>query len=173
MIARVSCANAESRARRKATSEGVARRIFSTRSGMPMTPVEQTSTSSFLQPSSRATLAAVLRDAASPSGPVAQLAFPEFTITARMRLAARRRCSRETITGAACTRFLVKTHAAEAGTSLASSARSRLDRFSPHAVAEKENPRGSAGAGGSGFIRQARAQPSRRGWAMQRARDRQ
>src|SRR6516165_241103 len=57
---------------------GIAPKIFPTSSGTPITPVEQTNTSSGLQPSSRATAAVVARDVARPLAPVAQLAFPEL-----------------------------------------------------------------------------------------------
>src|SRR6266481_5237313 len=51
----------------------------------------------------------------------------------------------ETTTGAATTRFFVKTAAAQAGTSLESKARSSAPVFfKPHAVAEKRNPSGRA-----------------------------
>jgi len=50
-----------------------------------------------------------------PPGPTEQLAFPELTMTARIAPAEARTCSRESTTGGACTRFCVKTAAAEAG----------------------------------------------------------
>src|SRR5215469_13902189 len=66
-------------------------------------------------------------------------------MTARMRPLDARRFAFETVTGAATTRFFVKTAAAEAGTSLESRARSSAPVFfRPHAVAEKRNPRGKA-----------------------------
>src|SRR2546430_13510101 len=53
-----------------------------------------------------------------------------------------RRCSLERSTGAATTRFCVKTAAAEAGTSLERIARSSAPVFfKPQAVAAKRNPR--------------------------------
>src|SRR5437667_2921366 len=59
----------------------------------------------------------------------------------------------ERMTGAATTRFCVKTAAAEAGTSLEMSARSSAPVFlRPHAVAAKRNPLGSADSGGGWVI---------------------
>src|SRR5580658_5449195 len=80
---------------------GSARRIFSSCRGTPMTPVEQTTSSSGEQLNSRAAAAAVARDASKPASPVAQFAFPEFTTSARMRPRLRRRFARESTTGAA------------------------------------------------------------------------
>src|ERR1700747_1037792 len=62
----------------------------------------------------------------------------------------------ESVTGAATTRFCVKTAAAEAGTSLEISARSSAPVFfRPQAVAAKRNPFGSADSGGGWVISQA------------------
>src|SRR5580700_1981569 len=125
-------------------SSGKRRRILSTASGTPMTPVEQTNNSSGLQVTCLAASATVRSAAACPSAPVAQLALPAFTTTPRIRPFDARRCDLETSTGAATTRFCVNTAAADAGTSLEKIARSRAPVFfSPQAVAANRNPRGS------------------------------
>ena len=84
MIARVNCSNAATCGLRFRASCGIALRIFSTRKGTPITPVEHTSISSGRQARVRETFAAVLREAAVPCGPVQQFAFPELTITPRI-----------------------------------------------------------------------------------------
>ena len=69
----------------------------------------------------------------------------------------------ETTTGAATTRFCVKTAAAEAGTSLESSARSSAPVFfRPQAVAEKRNPRGRAASESACFMGGESAERARR-----------
>src|SRR5216683_5233579 len=139
--------------RRKRATTGSARRIFSSGKGTPMTPVEQTNNSCGAQPSRFAASATVRRAAAWPASPVAQLAFPAFTTTARMRPFDVRRFSLEMRTGAATTRFCVKTAAAEAGTSLEMIARSSAPVFfKPHAVAAKRNPRGKEASESACFI---------------------
>src|ERR1700682_1575538 len=94
-----------------------------------------------------------------PARPVAQLAFPEFTTTARMRPPVASNEARPTSTGAATTRFFVNNAAAVALPATAelrsawtgegarphtsTSARSgRPLTLIPAATAEKENPRG-------------------------------
>ena len=74
-------------------SPASARRIFSTGSGTPITPVEQTNNSFGAQPMRLAASATVRCAAASPSWPVAQLALPALTTTPRMRPFEARRCS--------------------------------------------------------------------------------
>src|SRR3989441_38682 len=144
-IASDSSANERADGRRCRAITGSARRIFSTGNGTPMTPVEQTKTSSTGQPRRLAASVTVRSAAASPAAPVAQLAFPAFTTTALIFPFEARRCSLEIRTGAATTRFCVKTAAAEAGTSLEKTARSSAPVFfKPQAVAAKRNPRGSA-----------------------------
>src|SRR5216684_978856 len=93
-------ANERAEERRCRASSGTARRILSSASGTPMTPVEQTKTSSGLQPSRFAASATVRTAAAWPAAPVAQLALPAFTTTARMRPLDARKCSLEIRTGA-------------------------------------------------------------------------
>src|SRR5215475_8300392 len=108
-----------------------------------MTPVEQTKTSWGGRPRRLEVSSTVRREARSPCWPVAQLALPALTTTARMRPLDSARCFFERVTGAATTRFCVKTAAAEAGTSLDKIARSRAPVFfSPQAVAAKRKPRG-------------------------------
>src|SRR5437660_11697536 len=87
-----------------------------------------------------------------------------------------RKCSFEMSTGAATTRFCVKTAAAEAGTSLEISARSSAPVFlRPQAVAAKRNPLGSADSGGGWVISQwlpwAGGFPAQR-WRRERGRAR-
>src|SRR5260370_38631523 len=64
-----------------------------------------------------------------------------------------RKCSLEISTGAATTRFCVKTAAAEAVTSLEITARSSAPVFfRPQAVAAKRNPRGKEASESACFI---------------------
>src|ERR1039458_3574584 len=78
-----------------------------------------------------------------PARPVAQLALPEFTTTARTRPPVETSAARPTSTGAATTRFLVNNAAAVAPPAAATRARSgRPLTLMPAATAEKENPRG-------------------------------
>src|SRR5882672_9989431 len=88
-------------------------------------------------------------EARSPWAPVAQLALPALTTTARMWPLDSARCFLERVTGAATTRFCVKTAAADAGTSLERMARSRAPVFlRPQAVAAKQKPLGRAASVG-------------------------
>src|SRR5581483_7299226 len=85
----------------------------------------------------------------SPCAPVAQFALPALTTTARMCPFDAARFFFDSVTGAATTRFCVKTAAAEAGTSLASRARSSAPVFfRPQAVAAKRKPLGRADSAG-------------------------
>src|ERR1035441_713633 len=78
-----------------------------------------------------------------PARPVAQLAFPEFTITARTRPPVASNDARPTSTGAARPWFVVNDAAAVAPPAASTSARSgRPLILIPAATAEKENPRG-------------------------------
>src|SRR6266446_5389738 len=139
--------------RRLRASDGKARRIFSIGSCTPITPVEQTKSSCGASSIRRAASSFVRCATLSPCGPVAQLALPALTTTARMRPLDSRRFFFESTTGAATTRFCVKTAAAEAGTSLEISARSSAPVFfKPQAVAAKRNPLGSADSGGGCVI---------------------
>src|SRR5579863_8066837 len=144
MMARVNAAKDLAVRWRARTRRGMAFTIFCQRSGAPMTPVEHTRIcEGCRRPSSRASFSAVVAAAERPSEPVQQLALPELTITPRMRCADCRRCSCEAITGAAFTRLVVKTAAAEAGVSLMNMAKSSLVFFKPQCVAAKLNPRGT------------------------------
>src|SRR5258708_8725744 len=146
-------ANDRAEGRRKRAITGSARRIFSSGSGTPMTPLEQTNNSRGLQPSRFAASATVRTAAAWPASPVAQLALPAFTTTARIRPFDARKCSLEISTGAATTRFCVNTAAAEAVTSLEITARSSAPVFfRPQAVAAKRNPRGKEASESACFI---------------------
>src|SRR6266849_7131225 len=142
-IAREVSAKERAEGRRKRAITGNARRIFSSGSGTPITPVEHTNNSCGVQPSRFAASVTVRTAAAWPALPVAQFALPAFTTTARMRPFDARRCSLEMRTGAATTRFCVNTAAAEAGASLERIARSSAPVFfKPQAVAAKRNPSG-------------------------------
>ena len=91
-------------------------------SGTPITPVEQTSTSS-PAPVSSPVSAAIRSASARPCAPVATFALPLETTTARaVPLAARR--SRHSSTGAPAARLRVNTPAAVAGPSATTSATS-------------------------------------------------
>src|SRR5258708_27595004 len=139
--------------RRNRATTGSARRIFSSGSGTPITPVEQTNNSCDAQPSRFAASATVRTAAAWPASPVAQLALPAFTTTARMRPFESRKCSLEISTGAATTTFCVNTAAAEAVTSLEITARSSAPVFfRPQAVAAQRNPRGQDASERACFI---------------------
>src|SRR5208282_2793661 len=144
MMARATCSKALTSELSARARAGTAFRIFSTRSGVPITPVEQTRISRGGQPSARAILAAVERDAARPSGPVQQFALPELTMTARTFPRDSFKWALQTRTGAACTRFVVKMAAVLAGASLMMSARSSRDFFRPQCVAAKVKPRGTS-----------------------------
>src|SRR6267142_6664966 len=152
-IASDNSANERAEGRQWRAMTGRARRIFSSGSGTPITPVEQTNNSCGVQPSRFAASATVRSAAAWPAAPVAQLALPAFTTTARMRPFDARLFSLEIRTGAATTRFCVKTAAADAGTSLEMMARSSAPVFfNPQAVAAKRNPRGKDASESACFI---------------------
>src|SRR5579863_4628075 len=148
-IANDNSAKERAEGRRLRESDGSARRIFSTGSCTPITPVEHTNNSCGVISMRRAASSLVRCATISPCAPVAQLAFPAFTTTARMRPFDSRRFFFESVTGAATTRFCVKTAAADAGTSLEISARSSAPVFFRlQAVAAKRNPLGKADSGG-------------------------
>src|ERR1700730_13912192 len=152
-IASDSSAKERAEGRRCREITGSARNIFSRGSGTPMTPVEQIKSSSGWQPRRFAASAIVRWAAAWPAVPVAQLALPAFTTTPRMRPLDLRRFSLEISTGAATTRFCVKTAAAEARSSLQSSPRSSAPVFfKPHAVAAKRKPCGNEASESACFI---------------------
>src|SRR4029077_148204 len=156
MIARDRPSKARGEKARDLARSGAAFRMRSTGRGTPITPVEQTPPCCAPQPRSAATRSAVAREATMPPGPTEQLAFPELTITARIAPAEARTCSRDSTTGGACTKFCVKTAAADAGGSETISATSSVPvwpRFLSPADAEaKRNPRGRARSDESSFI---------------------
>ena len=111
-------------------------------SGTPITPVEQTSTSSPAPVSSPAS-AAIRSASARPCAPVATLALPlDDHDGARARRAAARR-SRQSRTGAPAARLRVKTPAAVAGPSATTSATSgRPEALIPPVAPAARKPRG-------------------------------
>src|SRR5205823_4283281 len=88
----------------------------------PILPVEQRSTSSRRRRSCRAASTAVAIAFRSPSTPVAAFAMPALRTTACG--IARSRCARDTVTGAACARFVVNIAPPTAGTVVWTTARS-------------------------------------------------
>src|SRR6266404_2472835 len=79
----------------------------------------------------------------TPAAPVAQFAFPEFTMTARTRPPVRASAARPTSTGAATTRFFVNSAAATVRASARINARSALPlALIPAVTAENLNPLG-------------------------------
>src|SRR6202166_5334064 len=152
-IASESSAKERADGRRCSAITGSARNIFSSGSGTPITPVEHTKSSSGWQPKRLAASATVRCAAACPAVAVAQLALPAFTTTPRIRPFDLRRFSLEISTGAAATRFCVKTAAAEAGSSLHRSPKSSAPVFfKPHAAAAKRNPCGNEASESACFI---------------------
>ncbi len=124
-----------------ATARGIPSRSLSMGRWTPMTPVEATTTSSGRHPKAVAVSDAISRASRSPRSPVAALAHPAFTTTARAWPP--RRCSRETTTGAAWARFVVKTPAAAQVRSATSRARSGWSGLMPAATAAARKPRGA------------------------------
>src|SRR5215467_3916585 len=108
-MARESSAKDRAEALRLREREGRARRIFSTGSCTPMTPVEQTNSSCGVSIMRRAASSLVRSDTRLPGAPVAQLALPALTTTARIRPLDACRFFLESVTGAATTTFCVKT----------------------------------------------------------------
>ncbi|OGW91487.1 MAG: hypothetical protein A3D28_02370 [Omnitrophica bacterium RIFCSPHIGHO2_02_FULL_63_14] len=97
------------------TRSGIAPRIFRIGSGLPITPVEATSTFFFSMPSARAVCRIIVREFSKPLSPVMQFAFPEFTIIACARPSFS--CCLLITTHEACTWFVVNTPAASQGLS--------------------------------------------------------
>ena len=117
-------------------------RTLSRGSCSPISPVEQTATSTAPQPSAAATRSAVACAVWKPSGPVHALAPPEFSTTARSRPLVRT-CSVQRI-GAALTLLRVRTPAAsKRGPSLTTRARSVLPGLAliPAATPAARKPR--------------------------------
>ena len=122
-----------------ATKSGRAWIMRSPGRGAPMTPVDDGSTRRSGIFSNLAAARLVDRAASNPRGPLQALALPAFTRMA-WAVPARRRAWVIT-TGAALTRFLVKTPAAAAGVSATIRARSRTPGFlMAAAVAANLNP---------------------------------
>ena len=110
-----------------------------------MTPVDATRTCEGSIPNNSAVARAVSSAVCIPSFPVQALAFPELTTMARQRPRLSTRFCRESKTGAAATRFVVKTPAAVvAGESEKISAKSNASRvfLIPAATAAPRNPGG-------------------------------
>ena len=116
-------------------------RSFGIGSRTPITPVEATTTCSTGQPTACAVSAAISLASARPASPVAALAQPAFATIARVRPPAR--CSRETRTGAACARLVVKTPADTHGPSATTSARSSRSGLMPDATPAARKPSGA------------------------------
>src|SRR5579864_8785748 len=90
----------------------------------PITPVDATSTLSASQPRAVAVASAISRATVCPAAPVHALAHPLLITAAVARPPDRARCSRETTTGAATARLVVKTAAVGIGPRAATRARS-------------------------------------------------
>ena len=131
-------------------------------SSLPITPVEQTTTSPASMPSARAVSLAIVRASSRPWAPVQALALPELTTTARARPSAR--CSRDTSTGAAARRLFVNAPAAVASPSQASSARSGApEALIPQVTPAARKPSGKqTPVRSSALIRPGRARSDRR-----------
>src|SRR5512144_3269729 len=111
---------------------GSAATIFSTGSGTPMTPVEETRSESPGSPRARH---AAAEDALTASRPTALHALALPLLTTMPRRERRDRSPFPHATGAATTRFLVNTTSETQGASLTTMARSgRPDFLIPHAA---------------------------------------
>ena len=142
-MARANCITACSLASWAATNVGSAARILETGIGTPIMPVEDGNTSSALNPSRPDAFRQTCKQSFMPALPVAQLALPEFTITARTCAPVARKCLRPISTGAAITRFFVNTAAAVVpGAASAKAKSNRPLALIPAATAENENPPG-------------------------------
>src|SRR4051812_23879837 len=115
-----------------------------------MMPVDDGNTSAASRSRSRAVSEQTLLQSRMPAWPVAQFAFPEFTITACIRSSLFARAERPTWTGAAVTRLRVNSAAAEVLGSATINARSSLPlALMPAFTAENLNPLGrNTGPGG-------------------------
>src|SRR5438874_2595857 len=138
--------------------------------GMPMSPVEQTNTSSTAQPSSPATSAHMRSASSWPGLPVAALALPLLSTTAAARPHVAPRWARLTNTGAAVARFEVNTAAALTGdaSSVATSARSGT----PPALIPQCTPAATNPAAAVTLTRTPPAEPATEpvgGWPVGRA----
>src|SRR5581483_9880469 len=128
---------------RCATRASISGTILSVESGTPIIPVDEGNTWFDFTLRARATARQICSQSARPEGPVAQLALPELTITARTRPRLERKDARPTCTGAAATRFVVKTAAAVVFGEHSTKPRSRPPlALMPTAREENANPRG-------------------------------
>ena len=93
---------------RASISSGNFARILSSGSGTPMMPVEEGKISAAGTPRIFAASRQTRSQAEMPARPVAQLALPEFTTSARIRPPVAASDARPTSTGAATTRFVRK-----------------------------------------------------------------
>ena len=135
--------SASSSSPRPATTAGMAAISFSTGSGTPMIPVDDGMMNCGAASSAAPSAAQLCSATANPGAPVAQLALPALTSTARTRPLFLRRCARPTSTGAATTRLRVNMAAALAPSGASASATSlRPLALMPALVADQRNPRG-------------------------------
>mmetsp|Transcript_5523 Transcript_5523/g.19216 ORF Transcript_5523/g.19216 Transcript_5523/m.19216 type:complete len:217 (-) Transcript_5523:133-783(-) len=131
---------------RSSTTFGMAPNISSTLMRWPMTPVDCRSASSAGIPRHLESSAAESMASCHPRDPVAAFACPALMSTAETVFPGFPRTSLEYVTGAAHTRFCVKTPAAATAPSgQNTSARSglSLEERSPAAAPEARNPRGA------------------------------
>ena len=126
------------------TASPIPRATFCIGSLTPMTPVDATSTAAGAIASAAAVSVVISCACCMPSAPVQALAQPLLTTTAPIWPAEACRLARETRTGGACARFVVKTAAAEAGVSDTMTARSsplrRMPAWTPAATAPAFEP---------------------------------
>ncbi len=134
--------NASDELASRVIATGIPSARFSRGKKRPITPVEQTKTSSSAHPRSRATCEVIQRASSSPRVPVQALALPELMITARAVPRGSR--VREILTGAPHTRFVVKTPTAVAGPSATKTARSSFEGslLMPQCTPAARNPAG-------------------------------
>ena len=143
MMARAKSAIPRLVALRPAVSSGSLETIFLTGSGTPIIPVEDGKISLARSFRSVASPAQTSWQLLIPTVPVAQLALPEFTITARMRPRVEANAARPISRGAATTRFFVNTAAALVPAQASTRARSGLPlALIPALADEKLKPAG-------------------------------
>ena len=135
---------------RSAIAPGRPASMRSTGSVSMITPVEKGSTWAGARPISAASAAQVLRARSTPSAPVPALALPVLTTSARMP-APLSRCSRQTWTGAAQKRLVVKTPATlDPGASASTTRSSRLGLRMPARATPRRTPATACKLAGSG-----------------------
>src|ERR1035441_8397756 len=143
-VVRIACEAASSpEGERRHFASGSAARIFASGRTTPMTPVDETMTSSFGNPRSAAAQLRTRRAASRPGFPVTAFAQPAFTTTARTRPRLRARSRLPRMTGAAWNRFFVNRAAAFAPFSATRSARSGRFFRMPARTPEAKKPFGS------------------------------